>query len=364
MSRAVQIAVSAPRASAHPMAEKPAARPKELLWLVGKARQLGSKGWRLSGYASALAALSVATLVRLLLDPVLEYRAPYGVYLIAVLVVAWRAGLGPALFTVFGGTLLGRFLFEMPRGSLTFGTETSQASLFMSLTIGIVAAVLCESLRLTASDNRRLYDQARLADARKTEFLASLAHELRNPLTPIQNATYLLESIDDRSPRVIELHQLIGRHTNHLIRLVNDLLDMSRITQGKFQLQCERVELRTIVAGAIDVVRPLIDAKRQTFDISLPARHVEVQADGVRLTQVLTNLLQNAAKYTPEEGRVWLSAEVDRDWLVIRVRDSGIGIAPEMLGHIFNLFEQVPKSIEHSQGGLGIGLTLVRSLVE
>jgi signal transduction histidine kinase len=366
MSQAIPFAFTA----LAPIIDQPASsRPSAphlrfMLWLVSKAGALGGDGSWLSRYGTVVAALAVATVARLLLDPVLESRAPYGMYLIAVLFVAWRAGLGPALATVCCGALLGRYLFDAPRGSLTFVTESSQASLLMTLTIGTVAAFLCESLRVTASDNRRLYELARQADARKDEFLASLAHELRNPLTPIRNAIHLLDSVPDRDPRLMESHQIIGRHAEHLIRLVNDLLDVARITQGKIELQPAPVDLQTIVNGAVEVVRPLITEKRQHLHVVLPAEKVHLRADAVRLTQVLTNLLQNAAKYTGQAGHVWLSLEMQSDQVVIRVRDTGIGIPPDMCLQIFNLFAQVPQAIEHSQGGLGIGLTLVRTLVQ
>src|SRR5262245_32439509 len=185
MSQAIEFGFRALAPPVSQVAANPPLAPHQrfMLWLVSKTGALRGDGSWISRYAAAIAALAVATVARQLLDPVLENRAPYGMYLIAVLVVAWRVGLGPALATVFLGTLLGRYLFDTPRWSLTLPSESGQASLAMSLTIGFVSAFLCESLRLTASDNRRLYELARRADARKDEFLASLAHELRNPLT-------------------------------------------------------------------------------------------------------------------------------------------------------------------------------------
>jgi signal transduction histidine kinase/CheY-like chemotaxis protein len=313
-------------------------------------------------YATALAALVVATAVRQLLDPILENRAPYGIYLIAVLFVAWRAGFGPALLTICGSALLGRYLFDAPRGTLALVNEANLTSLAMSFTVGVVAAMLCESLRFSARENRRLYELAKLADVRKDEFLATLAHELRNPLTPIRNAVYLLDRLEHHNPRVAELQQLIGRHTEHLTRLVNDLLDVSRITQGKISLQHERVVLNDVMSSAVDVVRPLMTEKRQHLQLDLPTANVHLHGDPVRLTQMITNLLHNASKYSGIEGRIWLSAEAAGDQFVVRVRDNGIGIEPSKCSEIFDLFQQVHQGIEHSQGGLGIGLTLVRAL--
>ena len=343
---------------------RPALHERLMLWFVSKVGGLQAERAWISRYAVALAALAVATVVRLLLDPILENRAPYGMYLMAVLFVVWRAGLGPALATVAGGILLGRYLFDEPRGTLALITEANHTSLVMSLTIGILAAVVCESLRVTARDNHRLYELAHRADSRKDEFLATLAHELRNPLMPIRNAVYLLDRVEGRESRVDELREVIGRHTEHMIRLVNDLLDVSRITQGKIGLKCEQIELQSVIAGAVEVVRPLMTEKRQELHVATPDGPVNLHADPVRLTQVVTNLLHNAAKYTSNEGRIWLSVEVDGDQLVISVRDTGIGLAPEQCRQIFDLFQQVHQGIEHSQGGLGVGLTLVRALVE
>jgi CheY-like chemotaxis protein/nitrogen-specific signal transduction histidine kinase len=233
----------------------------------------------------------------------------------------------------------------------------------MSLVISVVTVMFCESLRIAARENRRMYELAREADARKDAFLATLAHELRNPLTPIRNAIYLLEQQHPNDPRTMELQRMMSQHANHLTRLVNELLDISRITQRKIELRREQVELHAIVEGALEVVRPLITEKRQHLQLTLPEKNVYVNADGVRLTQVFTNLLHNAAKYTSNEGRLWLSVEVEGEQLTFRVRDTGVGIPPEACERIFELFEQVHQGIEHAQGGLGIGLTLVRELV-
>ena len=333
-------------------------------WLASQHSSAANDGPWLSRYGIAVAALAVATVVRMLLDPLLESRAPYGCYLLAVLFVVWRAGLGPALFTVACGTLLARYFFEVPRGLLWFDSGDSQASLVMSLTIGLVATFLCESLRITARDNAHLYQLARQADARKDEFLAALAHELRNPLQPIRSATFLLGGIPEQSPQVQGLQRTIANQTDHLIRLVNDLLDVSRITQGKIELRYERIALQTVIDAAVDVIRDSVAEKRQELHISLPPGVVHLRADGVRLTQIVTNLLHNASKYTGALGRIWLTAEVESHELVIRVRDTGIGIAPDMQCRIFELFEQATDAKELASGGLGVGLTLVRSMVQ
>jgi signal transduction histidine kinase/CheY-like chemotaxis protein len=298
-----------------------------------------------------------------LLDPVLGNRAPYGIYLIATVFVVWRAGFGPGVATVLSGALLARYLFEDPRWTLALVTEANYTALVMSLTIGMVIVLLCESLRVTAINNARLYSLARQADARKDEFLATLAHELRNPLAPIRNAVYLLNSLEPRDPRAEELHQLIACQTDHLVHLVNDLLDVARITRGKVELKLSNVTVQTIVDTAVTAIRPALEEKSQSLQIRMPPGNVHLNADLVRMTQVLTNLLDNAVKYTNRDGRLWLSADLEGNQISIRVRDTGIGIAPEHAERIFNLFEQANTELERGQGGLGIGLTLVRSLV-
>lgn len=335
-----------------------------ILWLSNRVGTIQLDRPLASRYGTALVALLVATAVRQLLDGHLQTRAPYGIYLIAVMFVAWRAGWGPSLLTLACGVVLGRYLFDAPRYSLIFESEASKSSLLMSLTIGLVSIYFCESLRMTARMNRRLYEAARLADMRKDEFLATVAHELRNPLMPIRTAIHLLGREEQPSPRNAELQGMLSRHTEHLIRLVDDLLDASRITQGKIELRPEVVRLGGVLEAAMEVVRPLIAEKRQDLFVNLPEQQVNLRADGVRLTQVFTNLLHNAAKYTSKDGRIWLTASVNGEKLVVRIRDTGIGIPPEMCQRVFDPFQQVHQGIEHTQGGLGIGLTLVRSLVD
>jgi signal transduction histidine kinase/CheY-like chemotaxis protein len=343
---------------------RPAIYQRFLHWLAAQAGDIETnRPWYLR-YGSALAALAIATTARHLLDPILGDRAPYGMYLLAVVFVAWNAGFGPALLTVFGGTLLGRYFFDPPRFSFGPVTESSEVAFIMTLTVGMVTILFCESLRITARQNRRLYDMARESDARKDAFLATLAHELRNPLAPIRNAVYLLEEGNGDEPRTTELHQLISRHVDQLVRLVNELLDVSRITRRKIELRRQPIALADILEGAIEAVRPQLTEKHQELEVNAPATDVLLDADGTRLTQVFTNLLHNAVKYTGNEGRIWLTSEVNGNELVFRVRDTGIGLLPEACARIFDLFEQVDQGIENAQGGLGIGLTLVRELVQ
>ena len=210
----------------------------------------------------------------------------------------------------------------------------------------------------------RLYEEAREADHRKDEFLAMLAHELRNPLAPILNAVLVMKLRADEPAVVARMGQMVEQQVRHLSRMVDDLLDVSRITRGKIRLQSKMIDLGSVITLAVENARPMIEQRRQTLSLSLPAGPIRLEADPTRIEQVLVNLLSNASKYTDAGGSIALGLERSGDDLVLSVRDTGVGIAPEMLPKIFDLFIQADDSLERSQGGLGIGLTLVRNLVE
>lgn len=204
------------------------------------------------------------------------------------------------------------------------------------------------------------------ADRMKTEFLAVLAHELRNPLGALSNALYLAEQTDLRA--AAEQHRGVARRqTQQLARLVEDLLDVSRITQGKIELRRQPAELAHILEAAIEGSRAGLDGRRQELDVSMPAQRIYLDADAARLTQVFANLLTNAIKFTPDGGGIWLRASLSAACpgrVEVSVRDSGDGIPDSLLERVFELFTQAPQTLARSQGGLGIGLMLVRSLVE
>jgi PAS domain S-box-containing protein len=208
-------------------------------------------------------------------------------------------------------------------------------------------------------------DSLKEADRRKDEFLAMLAHELRNPLAPIRNALYVVQVRgQERRQAVRQAWEMIDRQVESLVRLVDDLLDVSRISRGKINLQKEAVDVAILVARAVESSRPLIETRRHALEVTLPDKPMWVEADPIRMAQVLLNLLNNAAKYTPEGGRIWLIAEKQGGEGVIRVRDTGMGIPPETLPKVFDLFTQAQRTLDRAEGGLGIGLTLVRRLTE
>ncbi|HEX7181781.1 MAG TPA: ATP-binding protein [Thermoanaerobaculia bacterium] len=214
------------------------------------------------------------------------------------------------------------------------------------------------------TDRKKMEEALKEADQRKDEFLAMLAHELRNPLAPIRNAAQVLKLAGPVNAHQDWAREVIERQAQHLTRLVDDLLDVSRITRGKVTLAREPLDLATIVNRAVETSRPLIDARRHRLTVALPPEPVLLEGDLTRLVQVAGNLLNNAAKYTDEGGHIRLEAAREGGEVVLRVRDDGMGVPADLLPHLFDLFTQANRSLDRSQGGLGIGLTLVRQLVE
>ncbi|MDB5308238.1 MAG: domain S-box-containing protein [Gemmataceae bacterium] len=230
---------------------------------------------------------------------------------------------------------------------------------------GVAAFVDVSGLRQLEREIRETADALAEAGRRKDEFLAMLAHELRNPLAPIRNGLHVLRLADRGLPSVVgQAVEMMDRQVTQMSRLIDDLLDVSRITRGKVQLRPVRVDLRAVVRAAVETSTPLVEAGGHDLAVVLPADPVWVDADPTRLAQVVSNLLNNAAKYTGPGGRIRVEAVHEPAGAVVRVRDNGAGISPEILSNVFDLFVQADRSLDRSQGGLGIGLTVVRSLVE
>jgi CheY-like chemotaxis protein len=221
-----------------------------------------------------------------------------------------------------------------------------------------------ERARERAERLQQLYAELREGGRRKDEFLAVLAHELRNPLAPIRNAVEIMRRSSLSDPQLVWSRDVVERQVKHLTRLVDDLLDVSRITRGNINLSREPVAVATIVARAIETIQPLIAEQRHQLTVDVADEMLEVEGDLTRLTQVLGNLLNNAAKYTDPGGTILLSARREGSDVEIRVRDNGIGIPPTLLPRLFQLFTQVDGAAHRAQGGLGIGLALVRQLVQ
>jgi PAS domain S-box-containing protein len=275
----------------------------------------------------------------------------------------------------------GRILASLRRGERVARLETVRVAkdgrrIDVSITVSpikdaegrVIAAskILRDITERKRAEAQLLEEKERLreADRRKDEFLAMLAHELRNPLAPIVSAINLLKLKGPPEPILIKARDVIERQAGHLARLVDDLLDVSRITGGKISLRRSKIELRSVVASGVEAARDLLESKRQAFSLSIPEQPIHLHADATRLAQVIGNLLNNAAKYTAEGGTITLSAEERDSRLILRIRDSGIGVPAHMLPRIFDLFTQVDQSLDRSQGGLGIGLTVARRLIE
>lgn len=245
---------------------------------------------------------------------------------------------------------------EPPRVFLLKGADEARVN-------EALRAEIAERARLAEELSRKAEELA-AADRRKDEFLSMLAHELRNPLSPILTSVEMLRRLGREDPKVERYRAIIERQTRNLTRLVEDLLDVSRITRGTITLRPRPADLATLVRSAVEAARPQIEASEHALSISLPERPIEISVDPTRFEQVLVNLLNNAAKYTERGGAIALTAEVLGDTLTLRVRDNGVGIPSDLLPHVFDLFVQGKRSLARSQGGLGIGLTLVRSLVD
>ena len=226
-----------------------------------------------------------------------------------------------------------------------------------------IASDITDRRRLEMELRRQAEDLA-AADRRKDEFLAMLAHELRNPLAPIANALEAIRLARSNAAATEEALNIARRQIEHMARLLDDLLDVSRFTRGKIHLRKVPVELTTILRQAVETCRPLIEASGHELPTSFPAEPVWLDGDPTRLAQIVANLLNNAAKYTDRGGRIVLAADREGDEAVVRVRDNGIGLSAEMLPRVFDLFAQEDRSLDRAQGGLGIGLTLVRSLIQ
>lgn len=214
-----------------------------------------------------------------------------------------------------------------------------------------------------ALENAQLYNELREQDRRKDEFIATLAHELRNPLAPIRTGLQILQ-LSDRPEHLAKARQMMERQLAHLVHMVDDLLDISRITLGKLALRKERLDFRSVLHSALETVRPFIEARGHELAVRVAQDPLPIEVDPTRLAQVIANLLNNAAKYTPAGGRIQLAAEPEGAHLVVRITDTGIGIPADMVDRVFDMFIQVGRSMDRADGGLGVGLALVRRILE
>jgi signal transduction histidine kinase/ActR/RegA family two-component response regulator len=342
-------------------------------------------------YGTAVLAVAVALVIRLALHPVLGYSLPFLLFCLAVIAAAWYGGFGPSFLALILGILASLYFFCEPPYALAESLPRYRFHVVGFLFLGVTIGTFSEALRAARrraeahareADRRRedledeVSERVKLeeklqqhaeelaeADRRKDEFLAMLGHELRNPLAPIRNAVEVMRSLE-LDDRLIGVRDAIDRQVAQLTRLVDDLLDVSRISRGMITLKREEVELAGIIVRAVETSQPLFDAKRQHLIVDLATEPVWLDGDVARLAQVFANLLNNASKYTPAGGQIRLRARAEGGEIVIRVTDNGLGITAEMLPRIFDLFAQADRTLDRSEGGLGIGLTLVKALVE
>lgn len=273
-----------------------------------------------------------------------------------------QAALAGAMDPAGSGELRAQHRICRPDGTLAWVDVVGQTQ-FAVAPDGARRAVRVAGVSWDLTEQQRLVESLREADARKNEFLATLAHELRNPLAPLRNVVSLFKRVAPM-PEQAPMLEIMERQIGQLRRLVEDLLEVSRITQGKIALKREPMTVSGPIYAALEATQPLVEQRGQVLEARVRSSAV-IDIDGARMTQVITNLLNNAAKFTPEGGTILLEAFDETDAVLVRVRDQGIGIAPQMLPHVFELFAQgAATTPDQAQGGLGIGLSLVRRLLE
>jgi signal transduction histidine kinase len=326
---------------------------------------------RIQAYGIALVATALAVLVRDLLTPLWGFLFPFITFHPAVMIASWYGGLGPGLFATSLATFLSLHLYMSPAhpGRLPF---PDALALFIFALINMLIAGLCEKLHQAVRNAetdaallKQSEEQMREAEKRKDEFLAMLGHELRNPLNNLNSSMYLLRSrSNEEDVRELSI-KLIDRQTQYINRSISDLLDISRIGQGKLQLTTERLDLRTLARETTeDFCRSL--QKDLMISIKTLETPVWVKGDRTRIAQMLTNLLQNAAKFTNSGGDITVAVSVDsvQQRANVSVADNGVGIDPELLQQLFSLYTQGDRTLARTEGGLGLGLAIVKSLAE
>jgi signal transduction histidine kinase/ActR/RegA family two-component response regulator len=333
-----------------------------------------AKQWH--GYVFAFAVTALALGVRhLFLQQLLTANVPFSLFYISAILSAWYGGMGPGMLATIGGAVAAIcYTLKVPNFLHDPG---AQVQVVLFLFTGILFSFLFETLHF---DRKRIMYKRQLlemevaqrhkaqealvdADKKKNDFLAALAHELRSPLGAISNAAHLIRLSEDEQARLASVN-IIERQSQQMKNLINDLTEAARISENKVTLVKEPLQLSAIINNAIDGVKPLIDGRGHHLTLDLPAETLWVSADMTRLTQVFMNILANAAKYTEPKGAIRVRLTRERDNARVQISDNGIGIAPGILPKIFDLYVQAESTLTQSQGGLGIGLNLVKRLTE
>lgn len=310
---------------------------------------------KIYSYFFAAILIGAATEIRYLLNPMLGEHLIFSMYYLAVSLAGWAGGFTPAVGTALASCLLANYLFSSPRGALRVDNVRDLCSLILFVVVSIVIGIISEiSLRAQA--------RAREAEQQKDDFLAILAHELRNPLAIIHYTNLAEDS--SRTAGQPARSEIIDRQVQQLDQMIDDLLDISQVSRGKFRLKCEAVDVSRLVDDAIDKSRSFVEGRGHELIVERSSEALAIWGDPVRLQQVLTNLLTNAARYTPKGGRIEFRSTQENGSAVFRIRDNGLGIAKDMLSRIFDLQTQVSRSLETSGPSLGVGLALVSTLVQ
>jgi signal transduction histidine kinase/ActR/RegA family two-component response regulator len=319
-------------------------------------------------YGAAIAVVLVIAGIRAVLAPLLGTQAPLLPFVLGVFAAAYFGGRGPALLASALTPVLATIAFtDWPKDGPPMQWV---AHVVFFLIIAVLSSVLMHELQKRSRVEREALDIAadhaktlREADRRKDEFLAMLSHELRNPLAPIRNVAYVLSKGGLDQATVRRSGQMIERQARHLTHLVDDLLDVARITRGRVALHREPLSLDSVVDAALETVQPVLDARCQSASIREPGEKIFVNGDSLRLCQVVANLLTNASKYSPERARIEIVIDGSAVDAFVEVRDPGAGIDPQLLPHLFDLFLQGDRTVDRAEGGLGVGLTIVKLLV-
>ncbi len=338
-----------------------------------------ARPWRSAAlrYGAALLLVLAAAGLQWALQPVMGAPSDVTFY-VAIVAAAAIGGFGPGLFATAAGGLIGIGVATTPLDTLQLAAPLEQVRLAIYFASGVAISLIAGAMHTArrrahakARELRRISEELRLANERllqgdrnKDDFLAVLSHELRNPLMPIKHGLYILERSGADAERAQRALQTIARQVDQMTRLVNDLLDVTRITRDKLALQRDRIDLRQVVSRVLEDHREVFAARSITLQERQPQQAVWVRGDASRLSQVLGNLLHNAAKFTARSGRVQVTLEQRDMQAVVRVKDNGIGISAQLLGRIFDPFAQAERKLDRGAGGLGLGLTLVKTLVE
>ena len=293
--------------------------------------------------------------LRFLLHPYLGPHLSFSFFFLAVFLAGWTGGFWPAVATATLSSLVGNFLFSDPYLSLRI---TSSEELLDLIFFGLVSLIIAGLSEISL----RALIRAKQADREKDNFMAAVAHEMRSPLSVIYYASTVSRMASDQPPT--DQLDVIDRQVHHLNLMIEDLLDVSRIARGKIKVERQLVDAAALVNEAVERAKPLIETHKHSLKVQLPPRPIMLLVDPARIEQVLTNLLTNAAKYTPDRGEIVVRAEATGDSAVFSVRDNGIGITPEMLPKVFDLFVQADPTGSKVEGGLGIGLALARKIAE